>query len=57
MGRVVYLWSSRAAAEALHTLAWAAWATGRWGTAPDIRYFDTPVVVDNFSDEVLDRAA
>jgi hypothetical protein len=57
IGGGVYLWKSRADADALYTAEWKAWATERYGAAPDIRYFDTPLVVDNETDKVLDAAA
>ncbi len=43
----VYLWDSRAAAEALYTAEWRASIEERFGAAPAIRFFDTPVIVDN----------
>lgn len=53
----VYLWKSKADAEALYTPEWKAWATERFGAAPDIRYFETAVIVDNESEKILDAAA
>jgi hypothetical protein len=48
----VYLWHSKADAEALYTAEWKAWATERYGAAPDVRYFQTPIVVDNETDKI-----
>ena len=45
-----YLWESRAAAEAVYDEAWKEMIKERYGAAPDIRYFETPVVVDNVAD-------
>jgi hypothetical protein len=47
IGGGVYLWQSRSHAEAIFTADWKAWARERYGTTPDIRYFETPLVVDN----------
>lgn len=47
-GGGVYLWESREAAEAVYE--GGAWRDGirtRFGGDPDIRYFDTPVSIDN----------
>ena len=57
IGGGVYLWQSRADAEAVYTPAWQATIAERYGSAPDIRYFETPVVVDNESDRILSDAA
>jgi hypothetical protein len=46
-GGGVYLWHSRAEAEAVYTPQWKAYIAERYGAAPEIRYFDTPVIVDN----------
>ncbi len=38
--------------------AWQAYIAERYGTPPDIRYFETSVVVDNESEKtILDAAA
>lgn len=47
VGGGVYLWRSRADAEAVFTADWMAWAQQRYGAAPEIRWFETPLVVDN----------
>jgi hypothetical protein len=43
----VYLWESRAAADAVYTPAWKADLTRRYGMEPQVSYFDSPVIVDN----------
>ena len=43
----VYLWESRAAAEAAYSAEWRELVTKRFGSAPEITWFDTPVIVDN----------
>lgn len=49
----VYLWTSRAAAEAIYTEAWARFVTDKYGTAPIVTYFESPVVVDNLTGEIV----
>jgi hypothetical protein len=57
IGGGVYLWQSRADADAVYTSQWKAYIAERYGPPPDIRYFETPVVVDNESDKILADAA
>jgi hypothetical protein len=57
IGGGVYLWKSRAAAEAVYTPQWQAYIAERYGAPPEIRYFETPVVVDNENDTILADAA
>jgi len=58
IGGGVYLWESKADAEAVYTPQWKAYIAERYGTPPDIRYFETSVVVDNESEKtILDAAA
>jgi hypothetical protein len=56
-GGGVYLWKTRADAEAVYTPQWKAYIAERYGAPPDIRYFETPVVVDNESNKILADAA
>ena len=46
-GGGVYLWQSRAAAERFYSDAWRNTIRQRYGTQPEILFFDTPVIVDN----------
>jgi hypothetical protein len=46
-GGGVYLWQSREAAGALYDGAWRAMIRERYGADPSVRYFATPVIVDN----------
>ena len=49
-GRTVggaYLWESRAAAEAAYSTEWREHVAKLFGSAPEITWFDTPVIVDN----------
>ncbi|HZQ01177.1 MAG TPA: YdhR family protein [Reyranella sp.] len=57
IGGGVYLWKSRQDAEAVYTAQWQAYIAERYGTPPDIRYFETAVIVDNDKDTILDAAA
>jgi hypothetical protein len=43
----VYLWESRAAAEGTYSTEWREHVTKLFGSAPEITWFDTPVIVDN----------
>lgn len=49
----IYLWSSRADAEAMYTESWRAFVREKYATDPTVTYFDSPVVVDNVSNEIL----
>jgi hypothetical protein len=49
VGGGVYLWESRAAAEAVYTPAWRKMLAERYGAEPEISYFESPVIVDNVS--------
>ena len=46
VGGGVYIWESRAAADALYDDAWCARIEQRYGHPPTIEYFDSPVTVD-----------
>ena len=43
----VYLWESRAAAEATYSTEWREHVAKLFGGAPEITWFDTPVIIDN----------
>ena len=43
----VYLWKSRADAEALHTQEWKQMIEDKYGSEPVLSYFESPVIVDN----------
>ena len=42
----IYLWRSRAEAQAWFSEAWRAKATATYGTAPQVSYFDVPIVIE-----------
>src|SRR5215218_975648 len=56
-GGGVYLWESREAAERMYTAEWRRMIADRYGTAPEISYFETPVIVDNAAEGTADKAA
>ena len=49
----IYLWNSRAEADAMYTESWKAFVREKYGTAPSVTYFDSPVVVDNLTNEIF----
>ncbi len=49
----VYLWNSRAEAEAMYTASWRSFVRDKYGTEPTVTYFDSPVVVDNVAQQVF----
>ena len=42
----IYLFTSRAAAEAWFTDAWKAGVAKKWGAPADVRYFDVPLAIE-----------
>jgi hypothetical protein len=57
IGGGVYLWQSRADADALYTPELKANLAKRCGAPPEIRFFETPVIVDNETDKAFVAAA
>jgi hypothetical protein len=49
-----YLWNNRAAAERAHDAAWRQRIRDSYGSEPVIRYFDTPLVVDNALGQIIE---
>lgn len=49
----IYLWNSRADAEAMYTESWREFVREKYGVEPSVTYFDSPVVVDNVTHEIL----
>jgi hypothetical protein len=49
----IYLWNSRAEADVMYTDSWKAFVREKYGTDPLLTYFDSPVVVDNLTNEIL----
>jgi hypothetical protein len=49
----VYLWQTRAHAEAFYSGPWLAGIRARYGMDPEIKYFATACVTDNSTERVL----
>jgi hypothetical protein len=49
----IYLWNSRAEADAMYTESWRVFVREKYGADPSVTYFDSPVVVDNPTHEIL----
>ena len=49
----IYLWNSRAEADAMYTDNWKDFVREKYCTDPSVTYLDSPVVVDNVSKEIL----
>ena len=52
-----YLWESREAAERVYTTEWRKMIADRYGSPPEISYYETPVVVDNTPGKTILDAA
>lgn len=50
----IYLWENLGAAKKGHDAAWLDRAETKWGNRPQIRYFDTTMVLDNRHGEILE---
>ncbi len=49
----IYLWNSRAEAETMYTEGWRDFVRDRYGADPSVTYYESPVVVDNVTHEIL----
>jgi hypothetical protein len=49
----IYLWRSRADAERIYTDEWKAFVRGKYGTDPKLSWLESPVVVDNVTNEIV----
>ena len=49
----VYLWNSRPEAEAMYTESWRSFVREKYGTDPNVSYFESSVVVDNVAQQVF----
>ena len=52
----IYLWNSRTEAEAVFTESWRAYVREKYDSDPSVTYFESPVVVDNVTHEILSDA-
>ncbi len=50
-----YLWPSIEAAQRGHDAAWCARIKQMYGSEPVIRYFETPLIVDNAQDQLIEE--
>ena len=48
----IYLWESKAAAEACYTREWEVMVSEKYGAPPEILYAEVPVSVDNVSNAI-----
>lgn len=52
----VYLWKSKEDAAGLYTKEWEDVIRERYGAVPTVTYFDSPVVVDNQTNEIISES-
>jgi len=52
-----YLWKNRTSAELAHGEAWRQRIRATYGSEPTIRYFETPLVIDNSLGQVVGEAS
>jgi hypothetical protein len=53
----IYLWESRAAADAVYNGEWRERVEKLYGAKPTFTWFDTPVIVDNLAGGTITKAA
>ena len=49
----VYLWNTREDAEGLYTDEWKQFIFDKYGALPSVTYFESPVIVDNVSGQII----
>ena len=49
----VYLWDSKAEADAMYTEAWRAFVREKYDTEAVVAYFESPVTVDNVANKIV----
>ena len=49
----VYLWKSREDAERQYSAEWKTFVREKYGAPPSITWFESPVVVDNLTNEIV----
>jgi hypothetical protein len=54
LGGGVYLWKTMAAAKRWHDESWRKKVVELYGSEPTIRYFETPIVVDNAAQQTVE---
>lgn len=50
----IYLWASRADAEKMYSDTWRDFVRGKYGCEPVVTYLDSPVVVDNVTQQIIE---
>jgi hypothetical protein len=53
----VYVWETRADADAVYTIEWKARVKQLYGAEPEISWFETPLIVDNQAGGAIIKAA
>jgi len=53
----VYLWKNKGAAMRAHDEAWRKKIVELYGSEPVIRYFETPLIVDNALQDIIEEVA
>ena len=56
-GGGVYLWKNVEAAKLAHGAAFQNRIRSTFGAAPELQYFETPILIDNLVQQVIDEAA
>ena len=56
-GGAVYHWKSLEAAKLGHGLEFQKRIQASFGSSPEFQYFETPIVLDNTTKQVIDEAA
>ena len=49
----IYIWRSRAEAEAVYAGEWLQRVQRHYGVEPEITWFESPVIVDNVSRQII----
>ena len=49
----IYLWKSREDADRTYTEEWKNFVRGKYGSEPSLTYLESPVIVDNLTNEIL----
>jgi hypothetical protein len=50
----IYLWQTRTDAEKMYSDDWRAFVRGKYGCEPVVTYLDSPVVVDNVTQQIIE---
>lgn len=48
----IYVWRTRADAQACYNAQWRAMVTAKYGNAPEVVYVENPVIVDNVAGRI-----